>query len=250
MNNVGRIVKARRSNDFTQVPNDILQDPELTWKAKGLLCYLLSLHDDWVVHVSELHSHSKEGLAATRTAFKELQEAGYILSRRVKQDSGNLYAGWEHVVFDKPQPGNTQNKEIFVNAPAASAKPVDAPVVDAKTTPYINTNSTNTEESIIWPTFNDFWTKYDKVKDEKKCREVWKKIPQAVRELIMEHLGKYIPATPDKTYRKNPYNYLKNDGYRDEIITATEAKRIVGNGLGSARTTEQESINRLNNYSD
>lgn len=241
MNNAGRIVKARRTSDFTQVPNEPLQRPDLSWKAKGLLCYLLSLHDDWVLHLSELPEHSTDGAASTRTAFKELQEAGYILSKKVRQTGSSLYGGWEHIVYDTPQAETAQNKQSTVNAVFVDTAAADATSADAKTTLYSNTNSTKTEHSTktveaeLWPTFDDFWRLYAYAKEEKKCIDLWKKKDQRTKELIMAHLKDYIPSTPDKKYRKKPYNYLKNDGHNDEIINSSDARRIVGAGTNKNR---------------
>lgn len=101
-NNTGQIVKAKfNGQGFTLIPNDALQDKKLSWQAKGLLGYLLSLPSDWVVYVSELDKNATNGRESSRGAFKELQDAGYILSVRIFE--GNLAKGWSHIVYNSPQ---------------------------------------------------------------------------------------------------------------------------------------------------
>lgn len=71
---------------------------------------------------------------------------------------------------------------------------------------------------IVWPSFDDFWELYDKKQDRPKCEKKWKKIKQAAREKIMEHLELYVRSTPDPQYRKNPSTYLMNESWNNEII--------------------------------
>ncbi len=66
--------------------------------------------------------------------------------------------------------------------------------------------------------FEDFWDAYGKKINPEKCKAKWTKLKDAERESIMEHLKEYIPSTPDKTYRKNPFTYLNNKSWNDEVI--------------------------------
>ena len=50
----------------------------MSWKAKGILAYALTLPDDWTFHISELARHAKDGEDSLRTGFKELKELGYV----------------------------------------------------------------------------------------------------------------------------------------------------------------------------
>jgi CO/xanthine dehydrogenase Mo-binding subunit len=73
-------------------------------------------------------------------------------------------------------------------------------------------------ETELWPTFDDFWTRYDKKVDRAKCEKAWKRLKQQEKEECMEHLRHYIRATPDKQFRRNPLTYLNNEGWTSEII--------------------------------
>lgn len=70
----------------------------------------------------------------------------------------------------------------------------------------------------VWPSFDDFWDKYQKKVDRAKCEKKWNKVGQAEREKIMAHLDLYIPSTPDVKYRKDPATYLNNKSWENEII--------------------------------
>lgn len=70
----------------------------------------------------------------------------------------------------------------------------------------------------VWPTFDDFWNLYNHKHDRPKCEKLWKKIKQGAREKIMQHAQQYVGSTPDKTYRKYPATYLRNESWENEIV--------------------------------
>lgn len=76
----------------------------------------------------------------------------------------------------------------------------------------------NKEELTLWPNFEDFWNAYDKKVDRTKCERKWAKLNQQAKEDIMRHVDAYIPSTPDKKFRKNPYTYLNAKAWEDEEI--------------------------------
>lgn len=88
----------------------------------------------------------------------------------------------------------------------------------------------------IWPTFEEFWDKYDKKKGKPKAEQIFKKINQVAREKIMLHLNHYIFV--EKRYRKDPERYLKGECWNDEVILTPQT-----NGTGIDKRTS-ETINR------
>lgn len=88
---------------------------------------------------------------------------------------------------------------------------------------------------IVWPSFLDFWARYDKKQDRPKCEKKWEKINQEAREKIMLHLEDYILSTPDKQYRKNPLTYLNSESWENEIITPNT----------NGKFTREEKVNSL-----
>lgn len=96
-------VRVVKENKFTQVENAFIQNPNLSLKAKGLLVYMLSLHDDWDYSISGLSVTCKEGKSSIRSAIAELMEHRYITRKLVRADNGAL-AGYEYTVYERPQP--------------------------------------------------------------------------------------------------------------------------------------------------
>ncbi|MCP3940161.1 MAG: hypothetical protein GY710_01595 [Desulfobacteraceae bacterium] len=70
-----------------------LNDDRLSWKAKGLLIYLLSKPDDWQVYIKNLVKQSKDGMDSTYAGIKELIKAGYIIKTDIKDEKGIFRGG-------------------------------------------------------------------------------------------------------------------------------------------------------------
>jgi len=68
------------SIDFAQISTHMLRNPNLSCKAKGLLCMLLSNRKGhWTSFSKGLEKLCVDGPDAIRTGLKELEEAGYLL---------------------------------------------------------------------------------------------------------------------------------------------------------------------------
>lgn len=100
----------------------------------------------------------------------------------------------------------------------------------------------------VWPSFEDFWQLYDKNNDKPKCLKKWEKIKQGAREKIMEHLALYVHSTPDLQFRKNPYTYLNNESWNNEIIIPTSNGKQLSskNGKSSASNLAAALQERIN----
>ena len=72
LNEVIRVKK--RPSNFVMMDKTFLEDDRLSYKAKGLLAYLLSKPDDWKVIIGNLVNSSKDGKASVYAGLKEFKE--------------------------------------------------------------------------------------------------------------------------------------------------------------------------------
>jgi hypothetical protein len=85
------MIGKRIDGPYTVIGNAAAQDSQISWKAKGLLIYLLSLPKDWNIRISELAAHATDGYDSTKRAMDELLAAGYIQrGSRVRKPDGKL----------------------------------------------------------------------------------------------------------------------------------------------------------------
>lgn len=95
--NTSRIVKAKCDTSFTIIPNALLQNEKMSIEDKGLLCWLLSLPEDWAIYRSTLHNYHSNGKDAINASFERLIKMGYIVQTK-KKDKGKM-SGYDYVVY-------------------------------------------------------------------------------------------------------------------------------------------------------
>ena len=76
--------------------------------------------------------------------------------------------------------------------------------------------------------FEMFWSLYAKMTDKAVCQSKWEAIPKKTKALIIDHVPKYVAATPDVQYRKHPSTYLNQKTWEDEALPSVKAKKSNG----------------------
>ncbi|OAD21602.1 Phage replication protein, partial [Candidatus Thiomargarita nelsonii] len=117
------IIRLVKNTNFVQIDNRSFENQGLSWKAKGILGYLLSRPDNWIIQLSQLIAQSTDGQAAVQTALKELEGEGYLKRQRIKNEKGQIQ--WEKIIYENPELNpewNGQNKapKMPENAPKLS----------------------------------------------------------------------------------------------------------------------------------
>lgn len=104
--------KIQKNENFTIVDNDYLRDENLSFKAKGILTYFLSLPGDWVIYFDEIITHSKDGIRSFRSGIDELIKEGYI--RRYPIRENGVIVRWETEVYEKKYDPDKQNVNLAI----------------------------------------------------------------------------------------------------------------------------------------
>lgn len=130
------------------IPNEILNASDLSLRAKGLICWMLSKPDDWVFFKKNIYDTMEEGKEAINKAWSELVKAGYIHSAPVRGEKGKM-SGYYHRLYDYRVPGNPSvGKNDRVHGKPEVGKPA-AGLPEAENPPLLNTNNSNTEKQRI-----------------------------------------------------------------------------------------------------
>lgn len=99
------VIKKQRL-PFTQIPNDLLCNPEISGLAKALWCVLYSKPDDWTFYWREIEKNFKEGRDAIRKAAKQLEDLGYLQKEQKRILTGRgkewKFGGMEIALFHDP----------------------------------------------------------------------------------------------------------------------------------------------------
>lgn len=127
------VFKIEKTKDYTVMSNYHLRDKNLSYKAKGLLSFLLSLPDDWDYSLNGLCSISKESRDGIRSILRELQEHHYVEIEKVRGDKG--YFEYNYLIYEMPHWICLENEK---NNPDMEIPYLDIPNVENAT--QINTN--------------------------------------------------------------------------------------------------------------
>lgn len=80
-------------------------------------------------------------------------------------------------------------------------------------------NTAITDEEVIKDaSFEQWWSLYDKKRGREKCKKKWLKLTSRERADCIAATPAYVASTSDKQFRKDPYTYLNNKSWLDEII--------------------------------
>lgn len=96
----GIIRAPRPERGWTDLPNKILRDSRLSYRARGILCRLLSNKDGFRMTSDDLSREAPEGRYAILQALKELRAYGYLVMQKKRVERGRWVT--ETYVYDEP----------------------------------------------------------------------------------------------------------------------------------------------------
>ena len=114
-------IRKEHKEGFTTVGNELIQNAALSWKARGLMIYLLSMPQDWDFNLVDLANRAPEGRSALRSGVTELEEHGYV---EIVQDrsNGGSYDGTTWYVYEEPRSGNLKSGNPTLGNPTQQKK--------------------------------------------------------------------------------------------------------------------------------
>ena len=117
------IIKPKKFDNFTIVPNNLLRDRGVSIGATGLYAWLFSHKSDQQITIEFISGHFKEGRDAIRSKINELIDSGYLIRERVL-DKGK-FKGYNYILSEvgknrnrkkpmseNPTQSNTSNNNI------------------------------------------------------------------------------------------------------------------------------------------
>ena len=105
------VFRVQKTQNYTIMSNHHLRNKALSLKAKGLLSLMLSLPEDWDYTTRGLASICKEGVDSVCATVRELEAAGYIIRRRIRDRNGQM-RGMEYTVLNSRSPRNRTSRTV------------------------------------------------------------------------------------------------------------------------------------------
>ena len=187
------VFRIDKTRDYTVMSNHHLRNTALSLKAKGLLSLMLSLPDSWDYTTKGLAAICKDGIDSICSTIKELEQHGYIIRERVRNDKGQLTT-IEYTILEQPETVSPEQEK-----PKRENPVLDNPVLDnpeqgfpkQENPAQLNTNISNTKKSSTNTSTTDSIKSYQKeepnVKKRGKDKMGYDEM-NAYREIIKENI--------------------------------------------------------------
>lgn len=104
------IKKEGSAKQYTIINNHLLKNTDLSLKAKGLLCLMFSLPEDWNFSTKGLTSIVKDGERSVRSTLKELEDNRYLIRKPIHD--GAHIIDWEYQIFEAPYNQEGCNEDV------------------------------------------------------------------------------------------------------------------------------------------
>lgn len=122
------ILRKEKKDRYTVIDNSVFMNYELSYKAKGLLCQMLSLPDGWSFSIEGLARLASDGRDSVAATLKELENAGYFYRSQCR--NYGKFQGIEYIIAETP----------FTEKPIT-----EKPITENPT--QLNTKESNTNKS-------------------------------------------------------------------------------------------------------
>jgi hypothetical protein len=205
--------KLHFESQFTQIHNAWIRDPNISYKAKGLLTYLLSHEVGYTITIGQIIRESGDGKQAVRSALEELIKSGYLETQRTTDERG-YNAGLAYFIKDPTIP-KSENPTL------------DNPTLDNQTALENNlTKKTTKQEKPTDTGFDTFWLLYPKKVAKADAVKAWKQVlkKKTADEMIALTKAYSESKLPDMTYIPYPASWLNKALY--ETVEVEENKPL------------------------
>lgn len=110
-----------KEHPYILLDREPIKNKKLSWKAKGILTYFMSLPDNWDIQMIEVQTHATDGMTSFRNGIHELKEAGYMIHHVIRDKKKriikHIYLIRENLYIDFPNVAklNVENQTLLIN---------------------------------------------------------------------------------------------------------------------------------------
>ena len=247
------IIKKREN--FTTIHNSLISDTEISYKAKGILIYMLSKPDGWNYNAKEIAKNSKDGIEAVYSGLKELVNARYV-SRKRFQDGTLCYYVFEDKTINNIPDCYNEKKEMKENPERQNPERQNP---ERQITDVYKRKNTNKERIIVNTELNketsksdidDFINSQDKSEEYKKLLFEFLKYRKKIRDTVkttgpiklllkhfkteadlreaLEYMDLYNWKTAEPSWIEKKKNGSNNKNNNDFIVTEESLAETFG----------------------
>jgi hypothetical protein len=134
------IFRTEKVGDYAVIAKHHLKNKALSYKAKGLMTFMLSVPPEWDWSMAGLATLASDGIDGVRSGIRELEKHGYLTRRRIRDACGKL-GDIEYTIHEMPQtpqggePGQSPDEPPQSNpaAPVSDLPILEKPILENPT---------------------------------------------------------------------------------------------------------------------
>jgi len=261
------IIRINKTENYSIIHNECLKDSTISWRAKGLYAYMMTLPNGWNIRRGEIFNHAIEGKDAANKAFNELIQKGYIKKVFIRE-KGKI-KGFEYILYKvanstinehsciKNEQKHDKNNDKLLSKPNKINRRTEKPSVGKtdglKNRPSVNPHLLNTNTKIntknIINTNNPLNPPKGDLKVEKEFLHM---VNESVRELFSDFLKlrKELKAKNTDRALNILINKLNKHSVKDQISMLERSIENSWKGLFDLTDTKKVKSNTKENIID
>lgn len=201
---------------FTQVANEVLNDTNLSFKAKGLYAYLYSKPEGWDFESGRIAKEAHDGRDGVRSGLKELENAGYL--RRYKTPVGRMV----YLLVANPMTEKPSQEPMTEKANDGKSHSGESRRISNKEDKVIKKSLSNKEvnTSFLEKEFDTFWSNYPRKIGKGFARKSWLKLKPDLK-IVLEAVEKQKQSrqweSDNGKFIPHPATWLNQERWEDEV---------------------------------
>ena len=208
--------------NFTAIPNTILNDTELSWKAKGIFAFLASKPDSWQFNMNYIVKQSTGGKSSLQSGMKELEDAGYLRRERMF-DENRQFKGYMYILEEGSKTRQTENP---VAGKPGSRKTMSHSNTDLSNTELSNTNTNYGRWVELWNELHGTSLRLTKEKEKQIRARLNQYTPEEIAIALRNRLDDTWLNTDGKEYLPNWNAFWRNDEKVERYLNRQDEEDI------------------------
>lgn len=203
-------IRVKKDERYFVASNEAFNDERLSWEARGLMGYLLSKPNDWVIRQKDLEQKGPAGDHKLRRMLAELRKCGYMNRIRTSMPDGTFE--WETEIYESPSQNPNPNEKVTTRRFSTSGSSTSGETPD-----IVNTDEPNTDSEEDGETSENVFATY-----EQEIGPLTPMIAQSLQDDEKEHAAHWVCEAIKIASKRGARNYSyisailkrwKTDGY-------------------------------------
>ncbi len=219
-------VKKGFSVPFSMVPNATVNSKKLTLEELGLLTYLISKPDNWIIRPKDIQNNFGIGRDKAYKLINSLIEKRFIIRDEIRDENGK-FKSVQFTIYDQPFPENPDTaKPDTVNQELNKKEDIQRKNTNTPKPPEGGDlfsegevrEAKETKKERDEKEFQEFWKAYGKVGNTEPARKKYRIVRRELSQKdLLNAVSNYLSSLPDWQNPKHASTFLNQKIWKDYL---------------------------------